>query len=405
MSTDSYDILIVGGGMVGSTLACALAQQQPDLSIAILEAKQQAPVFTASHYHHRVSAIALSSQRIFQTLGVWEAIQQQRISPFTHIEVWDAQGKGEINFGAEEIAETHLGHIIENNVMQAALMEKCKSYTQIKWIAPIELTDWREEEESIVLFSRDQRSFKAKLAVAADGANSWLRTQSGFICDKKEYQQQALVVEVQTALPHQQRARQVFLETGPLAFLPLASENRCSIVWSLPHAHAEQMLNLAEQPFKQALTDAFSKRLGDIEKIEQRYTFTLYQQQAKQYVHSRKVLVGDAAHIIHPLAGQGLNMGLLDAVCLAEILKEARQKKGDLASLSHLRRYERWRKADNLTMLTCVDGIKKLFASENKSIQQLRSCGLTFLNQIEWVKNQFTSYAIGNREGLPKMAQ
>lgn len=398
----AYDIIIVGGGMVGSMLACALAQQT-SLSIAILEAHTPTQTWSATTYHHRVSAIALSSQRIFQHIHVWDAIKKTRVSPFNQIYVWETN-KSEIQFDSREIAEPYLGYIIENNVIQEALYEKLKQYPQITHVAPVKLVDFANKETHVEMIADDGRVFSAKLAVGADGAQSWLRQQAGIELSKKDYGQHAIVATVQTTKPHQQTAQQLFLPTGPLAFLPLAETCTSSIVWSLPPEEAEKYMALDDDSFKLALAHAFEHKLGDVTTIDQRYVFPLRKQQAKNYVQAHLALIGDAAHTVHPLAGQGLNMGLLDAASLVDVIVAAVKKQRDFASLHHLRRYERWRKADNLSLLTGVDVIKHLFANEKSTVQSLRAFGLNMTNQMRWLKHIFTSHAVGDRAGLPSLA-
>ncbi len=400
----SYDILIVGGGIVGLTLACALAKQT-SLSIAILEAKSSLPTWDAAHYSHRVSAIALSSQRIFRSLQIWENMRKKRVSPFTQIYVWDENGSGKISFDSKEIAEPLLGYIIENNVIQSVLAEKIKQCAQIEWISPIELDSFHTQEKSVELRAKDGRLFQAKLAVAADGAHSWLRSQAGILLDHYDYEQEAIVATVQTEHSHEHIARQVFLLTGPLAFLPLDQDNLSSIVWSLPSKEAKRLMTLELNHFKQELAKAFAHQLGEIVDVEQRYSFPLHKQQAKKYVAPHLALVGDAAHTIHPLAGQGVNMGLLDAVSLVEVITDAIRERRDFSSTTLLRRYERWRKADNFSLLNGVDVIKNVFDSDKKSVQRLRSFGLNTINRAQWIKNIFTRHAVGDRNGLPQLAR
>lgn len=395
----TYDIIIVGGGIVGATLACALAKQT-SLSIAIFEAKSTIHAWTPTHYHHRVSAIALSSQRIFAALQVWQTMQTMRVSPFTKMVVWDDKGKGEIHFDSADIAESVLGYIIENNVMQNALHEKIKQYPQIDYISPVQLKALHVYEDKVTLIADDEE-ITAKLVIGADGAHSWVRRQAEIVIDQHHYNQAAIVATVHTALSHEQTARQVFLETGPLAFLPLADLHTSSIVWSLPIELAQELFQLEADAFKTKLAEAFSHTLGEIVTVEERHVFPLQKQQVQHYVKSRIALVGDAAHTIHPLAGQGVNMGLLDAMSLVEVMVEALREQRDFASLATLRHYERWRKADNLAMMAGVDMIKNLFASKHKVIQTLRSQGLNASNQMRWLKNIFMRHACGNRGGLP----
>jgi len=403
-NTPAYDVIIVGGGMTGLALACMLAQKT-SLSIVILESQSHSHPWSASRYSHRVSAITLSSKRIFESLGVWDSIRNKRVGPFAQIDVWDAVLHSEIVFESKEIAEPFLGYIIENTVIQSTLEEKIRQYSQVELISSVKLTRFIEHEHAIELVADDKRVFMAKLVVAADGANSWLRSQAQIDLERFDYAEEAIVATVHTALPHQAVARQVFLETGPLAFLPLADTYVSSIVWSLPVKEAARLMALDEDHFQHVLARAFQHRLGDIVRIEQRYAFPLYKQIAASYVKSHVVLVGDAAHSVHPLAGQGVNMGLLDAASFTDIMVEAIENHRDITNVMCLRRYERWRKADNFAMLTGIDAIKNVFASNKKSIKTMRFMGLTATNRMTWIKNIFTRHAVGDRAGLPSMAR
>ncbi|OGT60142.1 MAG: hypothetical protein A3F14_06845 [Gammaproteobacteria bacterium RIFCSPHIGHO2_12_FULL_43_28] len=388
-----FDIVIVGGGMVGSALALLLAEKTP-LSIAVLEASNAVETWAATHYHHRVSAINLASVSLFQTLKLWDKIKEKRVSPFDRIEVWDASKYGAIAFDSADIAEPQLGYIIENKLIQSALHECIARHAQIQFFSSIELVRIENTEKHLSLFTQDNCVFKTKLAVAADGGKSWLREVAGIDIVKEDYEQVAIVTHVKTEKPHDKTARQVFLPTGPLAFLPLTDSQQSSVVWSLPRVEAQRVLSLKADTFKAALTSAFSAKLGEVVDVAERFAFSLYRQYAKQYVKPRIALVGDAAHIVHPLAGLGVNMGFADVTSLVDVIANAVSKQRSFSSYATLRRYERWRKADNLPLFTGIDAIKRLFASDKPSLQQLRSVGFNLVNEVHALKAIFTQHAV-----------
>lgn len=398
-----FDIIIVGGGMVGTALACALAQNTP-LSIAVLEAQQPDNSWCQEQYHHRVSAIALSSIRFFQALKIWDEIKRHRVSPFTSIKVWDAEGQHGITFDCRDIAEPILGCIIENNLIQQVLMQKIAAYPQVSVISPVELVEFTDTPTGVELIAADGRQFSARVAVAADGARSWLREQVGIGVEKHDYEQQALVATIRSQLAHEKIARQCFLSDGPLAFLPLQDSHSTSIVWSLPVGKAYALLTLSDEQFcheletitrLKHLSDRNEFSLGSLTLEGKRSSFPLHRQLATQYVKSHVVLVGDAAHMVHPLAGQGVNIGFLDVMALTETIITALEAQRNWASHSQLRRYERWRKAENMPMLIGIDCIKNLFATDAYALTQLRTFGLSLTQQFTWLRNIFTRQAVG----------
>lgn len=398
----NYDIAIVGGGIVGKALALMLAQQT-SLSIALCEAEFRQYEWLKEKYHHRVSAISLASQRILQAIEVWDAIKTKRVSPFNQIQVWDAEGQ-QIDFDSKSIAELVLGYIVENNLIQQILEEKIVQYSQIKYFSPIKLTELILQDNQVVLATDGKENIIAKLVIGADGANSWVRAQSKISHSRHDYEQNALVATVCTALPHGKIAKQVFLKNGPLAFLPLADANFSSIVWTLPQQEAKQLLLLDESSFQDELATAFSYRLGKIISIDKRYSFPLYQQQVRNYATVRVALVGDAAQVVHPLAGQGLNIGLLDAASLAQVIHHSQQKNLDIGGLNTLKQYDRWRKADNFAMLKSIDLLKNAFANDKKTFTHWRILGMNALNRLRWLKKIFIHQAVGNRHHLPFIA-
>jgi 2-octaprenylphenol hydroxylase len=404
MRSHNFDVIIVGGGVVGLSFACALAQNT-SLSIAVLDAKPASNHWSPDKYHHRVSAVSLASQRLFDSIKVWDAMRSMRVSPFTSIQVWDGVREGQIQFAARDIHEPLLGYIIENEVMQLALLQKLSAYSQVSYLAPVALSQLQNTGDRIEITLQDGTLVMGQLLVAADGMHSWVREQLAIPLKKLNYKQHAVVATVETALPHTMCARQVFLATGPLAFLPLINSHLSSVVWSLPTEQAEKMLELSDEAFKQALSNAFDHRLGDVVNVKDRFILPLSKQLAAQYTQNRVALVGDAAHVVHPLAGQGVNMGLLDAACLTDVIVNAINQKRNYAALHTLRRYERWRRADNTTMQIGIDAIKNIFASQRKPIQVARSLGLSCVDQFSWLKMKLTRHAVGNKTDLPTLSR
>lgn len=402
MADTHYDLIIIGGGIVGTTLACAL--KHTSLRCAVVEPMSAPTHSDSSQYDLRVSAITRASQRIFESIGVWPAMQQQRVSPFREMHVWEAAGQGELHFDSAELGESLLGHIIENRVMTSALFAGIRNSDNITVWSGQRCRQLQREGERWQLQLADGTALSADLLVGADGSHSWLREQMQIRVRGWDYDHTALVTYVKTALPHRETAWQRFLPTGPLAFLPLTG-GYSSIVWSTRDSEAQRLRALPEQTFGEELAMAIESRLGAIEAIGPRAIFPLRFLQTEHYIAPGMALVGDAAHTMHPLAGQGVNLGLTDAASLAEVLHDARRQRQALAAQAVLRRYERWRRADNLPMLAAVDSFQRMFDTQQPLLQWLRQTGMGMLNTVVPVKNLIIDYAMGNRADLPRLAR
>lgn len=394
-----YDVIVVGGGMVGATLACALGQG--GLRVGVVEAREPRLFDPHADYDLRVSAISRASQRIFTGIGVWPGLLARRVSPYRHMCVWDATGPGEIHFDAADLGEPDLGHIIENGVIQDALRERLRSLESVDWICPAQLRALRVTRTGAQIELDDDRVLEAALVVGADGAQSRVRDLAGIGLRAQAYGQKGVVATVAMERSHERTAWQRFLPTGPLAFLPLA-DGRCSIVWSTSDAEAERLLRLTDADFADVLGKAFGLRLGRITGVSPRAAFPLRGSQADRYVQPRVALVGDAAHTIHPLAGQGANLGFLDAAVLAELLLA---KPGDAGALSLLRRYERSRRGENLLMMRAMEGFKLLFGSEQATLRWARNLGLRLTDRAGPLKDLIMRRAMGLSGDLPALAR
>lgn len=399
-----YDITIVGSGMVGATLACAIASEINDLSIAIIDTAAPIDKPAVDNFDLRVSAITRASENIYRNIGVWESIEEIRISPYRDMHVWDSKGNGVVHFDSADLAEPTLGHIIENRVMQYALQQRLQSFDNITVIAPTTCKKLIENEEQVVLLLDDDTVITTSLLVGADGSRSWVRQQANIMVRGWDYDQAALVTYVKTEKYHQETAWQRFMPSGPLAFLPL-QDGYSSIVWSTTPEEADELKNMDEAEFKKALCIASDNILGEIVSCSSRAVFPLRFFVVDHYIKPNLALVGDAAHTIHPLAGQGVNMGLADAAALAQTIIDARQQGKAINSISTLRQYERWRKADNLAMMVAMDGFKNLFGSELGIMRELRNTGMNLVNNIPVVKNTVIKQAMGLTGDLSRFAK
>jgi 2-octaprenylphenol hydroxylase len=398
---NEFDVIIIGGGMVGATLARALAPTR--LRIALIEPQPPQAEHTDTLFDLRVSAITRASQRIFEALGVWQDMVARRVSPFREMHVWEEQGK-EIHFDSADLSEPYQGHIIENSVITASLYDGLEQQANLQCLFGHSCRHLERQAQTWQVQLDDGSQLQAALLVGADGSRSWLRQQAQISVRGWDYDHAAVVTYVKTEKPHQDTAWQRFVNKGPLAFLPL-TDGYSSIVWSTQPDNAKRLCDLPETDFADELANAFALRLGQITHVGPRAMYPLRFLMAEQYVKEGIALVGDAAHTMHPLAGQGVNLGLLDAAALAEVVQAAGNARRCPGSLQTLRRYERWRRSENMSMLMMVDQIQRLFGNEQPGLRWLRTTGMDIVGRIPLVKDEILEHAMGNRGDLPQLAK
>jgi len=403
----STDITIIGGGCVGLSAAIGLANN--GFNVTVIDAASSYVELTEPEL--RVSAISAASENIFRQLGNWQHLDQSRLAPYNQMSVWDKDSFGKINFDSEQLSEPHLGHIIENNNIRNSLITVASAHANIQLKFDTKVTSLHNQNnnqaQQVLITLEDGTPIISKLLVAADGANSWVRKQLKTPMVFSDYDHHALVATIQTTEPHQACARQVFLNSGPLALLPLKDTNQCSIVWSSSPEHVQQLKAMTEQEFNQAITAATDSVLGPITLTSQRVSYPLTMRYAKQWVDQSVVFMGDAAHTIHPLAGLGMNLGLLDAASLVQMLSSPELLKADKTSQlnKQLRKYEGWRKAEAQTYIAAMAGLKSLFEGENKFKKLIRGVGLLVTNKTPMIKHKIIQQAMGLTGDLPGLAK
>lgn len=398
--TQVLDAVIVGGGLVGGLTALLLAQD--GVQTTVLDA---APILdtekTLSVANPRVLALSQATIHLLKTVGVWEKLARQQ--PYTGMQVWNKNGYGEINFGQPSKktpkVEQALGSMVEPSILNLAIQQKMlqelKDYrTQVK-VSRVErgVGVW-------IVHLADGTQLKTRLLIGADGANSFVREQAFIDIDVLDYKQAGISCAIKTAQPHQHVARQIFLETGPLAYLPMASLNLeeqghwQSIVWTLPDDYAEEYAALSDQEFIQLLTRESHHMLGEVLEASPRATFPLKARAAQQYVQDGLALIGDAAHVIHPLAGQGVNIGCLDAAVLCDVLLHDKTR-GVWAHEQTLQRYEHLRKGQNDAMMHSMSAIGWMETTQLFPVVWARNLGLKQVEQLPVLKDAFMAQANG----------
>ncbi len=395
----SVDVVITGAGMVGLTLANLLCKQGK--SVAVIDRNTVASFESDHPYEARVTAVSPGSQAIFEHLGAWQNMQNKRVSAFANMHVWDEAGEAKIHFSASDAESNYLGHIVENLVIQTSLNEVLQEHSNVEWFLAEHIQKVISYQDHAEVTLESGKVIAAKLVVGADGSRSTIRNLAGISFQEKSYKQMGLVALVETERPHENTCWQRFLSTGPLALLPL-NNGQCSIVWSVSEDYADELMKLSEHEFADALTQASDMQLGNILLKSKCVAFPLMSGHADTMIQPRIALVGDAAHALHPLAGQGANLGFTDAAVLADVLGNTDR---DIGSTKVLRKYERARVGETQVMQKAMDAFVAVFGSNNQAVVTARNAALRTADSVQPIKKFFMRHAMGLSKDRPSYAR
>lgn len=384
-----FDCVVVGGGMVGAASALSLAAL--GLKVAIIERTEPETYSPEQAYDLRVSAISLASEQLLKQLGAWQQIEQWRLCPYKRLAVWESV-QAYTEFNANDIEQSHLGHIIENRLIQLSLWQRIQSHQNIKLFCPESLISIEQSTHSARLTLSSQ-IIESKLVIAADGANSQVRKLVNIGTTGWDYAQSAMLINVKTALPQQDITWQQYFPTGPVAMLPMPGNN-ASLVWYHQKDEISRLSSLANVNLQQEIQQNFPERLGNVEVIA-KAAFPLTRRHANQYCKGRVVLLGDAAHTINPMAGQGVNLGFKDVKALQTVLAEAIGNGESWYASSVLMRYEKKRRNDNLLMMSTMDALYLSFSHQSTAAKLARNIALSMVNKAPFLKNKALAYACG----------
>ena len=385
-----WDAVIVGGGVVGT--ACALALAQEGLQVMLVEGREPSP-WSPQRPDLRVFAFAADNAALLASLGVWKQVEEARAHAYRRMRVWDAAGGGDLTFDADTLGRRELGWIVENGLLVDRLWAALAT-AGVQVHCPARVEAMEQDAQGVRLRLDDGRRIEAAIAIAADGAESTLRTLAGLDVSRHDYGQRGVVAYVDSALPNEDTAWQRFLETGPLAVLPF-DRHRSSIVWTLPDAEAERVLALDDDSFNRELTNAFAGRLGGMRLVSTRAAFPLRRQLAKAYVAGRVLTLGDAAHVVHPLAGQGVNLGLRDVSGLRDLVRDARQRRQDWSAPHRLQRWARTRRSENTVAAYSFDAINTVFSNDEMHLTLARGALLGLAGRMPPLLSLFWKRASG----------
>ena len=394
-----YDVVIAGGGVVGVTMALALAHDE--LSVAVIE---QRPALAQNATSGRVSALNCAARALLTRLGVWQRLPLAHIGIFRRMAVWDARSGANIAFDANDIGLSALGYVVDNNVLLAALEEQLAQH-RVHTYRGTGVHRQTSFDDRIEVDMDDHKRLTAALLIGADGARSRVRSWAAIATRSRDYAQSAVVAKLHFDGDHLDTAWQHFLPNGPIALLPLADEKACSLVWSTTAKHADCLLKLSEADFCAAVTQASEQRVGTAVMATSRDSFPLHQMLAERYLDERVVLIGDAAHVIHPLAGQGLNQGLLDVAALAQVIQGAAKRQRNIATNDTLRRYERWRQGQNVAVAQLMSAFNTIFCSASPVLHQVRRLGFGLVHNNPLLRRFCASLASGQIGDIPPLSR
>jgi 2-octaprenyl-3-methyl-6-methoxy-1,4-benzoquinol hydroxylase len=385
-----YDIVICGGGMIGAALATQLAPH--GFSIALVEAQAPAAYDLSQRFDLRICALSPKSAQVMQQSKAWDILQGMRLCPYKRMRVWEMAGFGDLTFNASQVGVPELGHIVENRLVQLSLWQALEERDNVDIICPASPESFHRESTTTRIDLDTGQSLSARLVVGADGAQSKVRQGFGVGVNRGQYQQACLVASVNTQLGQQDITWQRFVNTGPQAFLPLLGQHG-SVVWYHQADQARALSNLTQEDLADEIMAQFPAQLGKIE-VTARATFGLQKQHAQSYCAHGMVLVGDAAHVINPLAGQGVNLGFQDVACLAKVLTDAHKNGENWSAMNVLSRYQRQRKWANSLMLHSMDAFHHGFSQTNTNTKWLRNLALASAN-LPVIKKRVVRYAMG----------
>lgn len=393
MMMETVDVIIAGGGMVGASLACALSHTS--LRIAIVE-KVSNQQRIQNNFDTRAIALAYSSQRIFRGIGLWETLAEN-VVPIEKIHVSDRGHFGSTRLSAEEKKLEALGYVIEAQHLNQALQQHCQTVENIQWLAPATIVDLEKNNDQAIVtmeYENKVQKISAKCIVAADGSYSSVRQLAGISASMSDYKHSAIVATLKLSRSHDNTAYERFTAEGPLALLPL-SDNRVALVWSVPKDSVEHMMELTDPLFLKQLQSTFGYRLGRFIKIGKRHCYPLSLIQAKQQISERTVLIGNASHTLHPIAGQGFNLGLRDVAMLAQVFAEAYEQQQDIGRQRTLEHYSRQRERDQQQIIRLSDSLVHLFSNDYRAHSVLRDLGLIAVDRIHLLRNLFLKQTMG----------